>query len=656
MAMRITTKMMQNTSLRNLNTNKALEEKLTNQLATGMKIDRPSDDPVIAIRSLRLNASLDKVKQYYEKNASDAKNWLEITESGIRTVNTILETDVKQNIVNAKSSYKTADQRKDIIKALRDKIGEIYSVGNADSAGRTVFTGYRTDMPLAFKEDKIEKYTITQQLTNLDIDKYTFVSTGMLKNINEGNFSKLDENQYKVSTNDIYRIRLAYADIDLEEGAAAKAKYGSTTSYGAYINVGYMKGVTTTIDGANLVGTSFAAYANIDMSEYRDKAVIKISDLVAGNAVDFTGYTVVDGTNGNVEFDPSKQNEITLAKGTTVSVSGYNVSFTEDGKIEVTRLKQAGEIQPQESVSVGYDKVVGSNGKTEVKFDEKYLTSLKVDSFYPSSTSDAAYESVLDNPNQMTYLADTGELLLGKEIQKRLSELSNDTELRVTYDKSNWNKNDLDPVHYFYTEKKATDHTDRMLKYNENFLVDPTASGKQIIEYDVGNNQSLRVNTTADEFLNHDMGRDAEEVITMLEEYGVLDECYNTIDSMIKSEKYVGEDLTKLQQELDAIEKARTMVGDKITNRCDELLENCELYLKRGQTAETNCGNRGSRLELIKNRLNVQETSFEELVSDNDDADYAELAIQMKSIQMTYQAALSSISYVLQTSLLDFIR
>lgn len=656
MAMRITTKMMQNTSLRNLNTNKALEEKLTNQLSTGMKIDRPSDDPVIAIRSLRLNASLDKVKQYYEKNASDAKNWLEITESGIRTVNTILETDVKQNIVNAKSSYKTADQRKDIIKALKDKIGEIYSVGNADSAGRTVFTGYRTDMPLAFKEDKIEKYTITQQLTNLDIDKYTFVSTGMLKNINEGNFNKLDENQYKVSTNDIYRIRLAYADIDLEEGTAAKTKYGSTTSYGAYINVGYMKGVTTTIDGANLVGTSFAAYANIDMSGYRDKAIIKINDLVAGNAVDFTGYTVVDGTNGNVEFDPSKQNEITLAKGTTVSISGYNVSFTEDGKIEVTRLKQNGEIQPQESVSVGYDKVAGSNGKTEVKFDDKYLTSLKVDNFYPSSTSDAAYESVLNNPNQMTYLADTGELLLGKDIQKRLSELSNDTELRVTYDKSNWNKNDLDPIHYFYTEKKATDNTDRMLKYNENFLVDPTASGKQIIEYDVGNNQSLRVNTTADEFLNHDMGRDAEEVITMLEEYGVLDECYNTIDSMIKSEKYVGEDLTKLQQELDAIEKARTMVGDKITNRCDELLENCELYLKRGQTAETNCGNRGSRLELIKNRLNVQETSFEELVSDNDDADYAELAIQMKSIQMTYQAALSSISYVLQTSLLDFIR
>jgi flagellar hook-associated protein 3 FlgL len=45
MAMRITTKMMQNRSLNNLNTNKTLQEKLTTQLSTMKKITRPSDDP-----------------------------------------------------------------------------------------------------------------------------------------------------------------------------------------------------------------------------------------------------------------------------------------------------------------------------------------------------------------------------------------------------------------------------------------------------------------------------------------------------------------------------------------------------------------------------------------------------------------------------------
>ena len=53
MAMRITTKMMQNTSIRNLNVNKRYQEKLTNQMATGKKITRPSEDR----KSTRLNSS-----------------------------------------------------------------------------------------------------------------------------------------------------------------------------------------------------------------------------------------------------------------------------------------------------------------------------------------------------------------------------------------------------------------------------------------------------------------------------------------------------------------------------------------------------------------------------------------------------------------------
>lgn len=66
-------------------------------------------------------------------------------------------------------------------------------------------------------------------------------------------------------------------------------------------------------------------------------------------------------------------------------------------------------------------------------------------------------------------------------------------------------------------------------------------------------------------------------------------------------------------------------------------------------------GSRESRLKLIQNRLSAQQTNFQELVSDNEDADVTELAIQLKSVELTYEAALSSISYVMKTSLLNFI-
>ena len=59
---------------------------------------------------------------------------------------------------------------------------------------------------------------------------------------------------------------------------------------------------------------------------------------------------------------------------------------------------------------------------------------------------------------------------------------------------------------------------------------------------------------------------------------------------------------------------------------------------------------------MVEIRLSMEQTNFEELVSINEDADYTDLVIQLKSIEVTYNAALSSISYVMQTSLLDFIR
>lgn len=165
--MRITTKMMQATSLRNLNINKSRQEKLANQMSTGKKITRPSDDPVIAIRSLKLNSSLDKIDQYYEKNASDAESWLELTLSSLSTVNRILTDDIRKNIMSAKSSYKTVEDREAVITHLRKAMEEIYSTGNADSGGRSIFTGYRTDMPLTLTAPKTEKNTITEQFTKI---------------------------------------------------------------------------------------------------------------------------------------------------------------------------------------------------------------------------------------------------------------------------------------------------------------------------------------------------------------------------------------------------------------------------------------------------------------------------------------------------------
>ena len=52
--MRITNKMMTNNALYNINNNKNLLSTLENQYSTGKKIQKPSDDQIIAVRALKL--------------------------------------------------------------------------------------------------------------------------------------------------------------------------------------------------------------------------------------------------------------------------------------------------------------------------------------------------------------------------------------------------------------------------------------------------------------------------------------------------------------------------------------------------------------------------------------------------------------------------
>ena len=88
--MRITNKIVQNNSLYNININKTNEDTLNTMTSTGKKITRPSDDPVVAIRALRLRSNVAQLSQYYEKNAKDASSWLQVTEDALSTVTSVL--------------------------------------------------------------------------------------------------------------------------------------------------------------------------------------------------------------------------------------------------------------------------------------------------------------------------------------------------------------------------------------------------------------------------------------------------------------------------------------------------------------------------------------------------------------------------------------
>ena len=61
--MRVTNSMISKNSMNNMNNNKINVDKLNNQMSSKKKISRPSEDPVIAIRALRLRSNLSELNQ-----------------------------------------------------------------------------------------------------------------------------------------------------------------------------------------------------------------------------------------------------------------------------------------------------------------------------------------------------------------------------------------------------------------------------------------------------------------------------------------------------------------------------------------------------------------------------------------------------------------
>ncbi len=205
--MRITNKMMMNNMMSNINKNKFNMNSLEEQYSSGKKIQKPSDDPIVTVRALRLRTSISELSQYYEKNIPDARNWMDVTESALRTVNDIL-TQVNTYCVQGSSDTLTASDRSYIVDNLSQLKGQIYQEGNTNYAGRYVFTGYKTDSSLMFDADQPTlNYNITQNIPGSSIQAINKVF---------GGYSLSD---YDDTTNDLssppqmkgtYQIQLAY--------------------------------------------------------------------------------------------------------------------------------------------------------------------------------------------------------------------------------------------------------------------------------------------------------------------------------------------------------------------------------------------------------------------------------------------------------------
>ncbi len=140
--MRVTNSMMINQFLYNMNSNLGRLEKYHNQLETGKKITRPSDDPVGVTRSLQARTDLSKIERYTQ-NVGDAKAWLTQTETSLMEMNEIIKR-AYDLAVDSNNSTKTPEDLAANAKELRELEKQLIQSANTTYGGRYVFGGYNT--------------------------------------------------------------------------------------------------------------------------------------------------------------------------------------------------------------------------------------------------------------------------------------------------------------------------------------------------------------------------------------------------------------------------------------------------------------------------------------------------------------------------------
>lgn len=522
--MRITNKIMQNNSLYNINNNKILQDRLSTQMSTQKAITRPSDDPVVAIRALRLRSSVSELTQFYKKNAPDAQSWIEVTGKGLSTVTDILTDMNKQANKGANKDY-TSSELSIIIKQLQSLRDEFYATGNLDYAGRYVFTGYRTDTTMTFTKGEVEEtrpsYKIYEQGIMADFDTINYTYTSELDGMNASNYDNKNVTEQDVVNGDIHRIRLAYNQVK-------------------------------SLDSIQLVGKD--------------------------------GKTV-----------------------------------TKEYKTEISQVSTTANPDPYKTIQDA-----NKAGKSKIVF-----------------------------------VPETGEVLFSDKAYEEMNTAAggisgSETEIRMNYTKSEWQVGDLRPEHYFACEGTTTkDGVQKTVSYNKEYL--DGKKEKQSIEYDVGYNQKIEVNTTADEVFNHNLDRDVDDLATALASLEKIESTRTDLKKVLSGLDEGTADYKKVQTKLEAADKAFSYIRENIHDLMQHTITSTQQYLDDTNVAITDNGTRESRLDLISNRLMDQQTTFKTLQSENEDVDIADVTIQLTSTKLTYDAALMATGKIMQTSLMNYI-
>lgn len=163
MSLRVTQGMVSARMMRNLSANYARMNVSQNELSTGRKINKPSDDPVGITYALRYRSEA-AMNEQFERNIDVAKSYIDQTDTVLSEINEMLQ---RANELTTKGLNGTNPQS--ALDAIAKELEEIYTgmieAGNSQLNGKYIFNGQKTDVkPYAIGTETTDAAHIDYQL------------------------------------------------------------------------------------------------------------------------------------------------------------------------------------------------------------------------------------------------------------------------------------------------------------------------------------------------------------------------------------------------------------------------------------------------------------------------------------------------------------
>ncbi|MEA1976183.1 MAG: flagellar hook-associated protein FlgL [Bacillota bacterium] len=637
--MRVTNNMLVNTLLRNVNNNLSTMQKKQDQLSTGKRVSRPSDDPVAVSKIIKYKTDINELKQY-DRNTKDALSWTQTSELAIADISTALQR-TRELAVQAANGTNTIEEREKIAMEIKQLKEHIIGNGNKTFAGKYIFSSYQTDQKL-LNDDGTFNINITQN--TLDNKPVTTYEVGIGETM-------------KVSTNGLDLFGAVIEDnyftqnipSEVIEGVPSKKSIikGTFNLEENYIGDTLeieIDGTTYTVDDTNFDGSTNALEKNTVLAKFK----------AAGGG----GNSLSDVA--DVFFDSEDQLVIQSKTNNNINISSNFTHFNPE-PIAVSSKGMFNLINDYtgETMDVTFDDGVSVDHPITYYVDESVLdgsgTSLT------ESEVISAYENAINTGSPATTLKEyanvffkSGKLVIQPKAKGNINITQNtisgeykpiQTVGRDTVEAKiigTTNINDADVL-------AETGTYELLVIYNDNVE-------KISIDMDsLFTNDAAGFNTAIQNELDSKFG--AGNLQANISDGNPFEiETINTPNNGSTPKLEVRTIKSQTPQIIKDLDDFITALESDDQAGIDDFIGNVDINLENINSSRSEIGAKTNRLEMILSRIEDDNINVTQLLSNNQDVDMAETIMTLKNAENVYKASLSAGARVIQPSLLDFLR